>query len=178
MFKWHDESIEMLKDMWVTKGASDTQIAVALGREFPTRGEISRSSVIGKRHRLKLGVEHQPARKVSTGGRPRPGVLKPPSPDRPDLKHRVSRKQAEQRREEALRRDFRLDVVELKCEAVGLLGLTVATCRWPMDDGVLYCGNRTINYRGKNEASPYCHHHYALAYVGPKVFRSRDAAAA
>ena len=55
-FDWNVEAIARLHVLF-NEGKSDRQMAAILGVEFRHLGELSRSSIIGKRHRLHLQVD-------------------------------------------------------------------------------------------------------------------------
>jgi len=66
IFKWPEESLEVLRRMWSQEGASASMIANALSDKFSAR--VSRNAVIGKVNRLGL-VQHK-GRKVVKKCRP------------------------------------------------------------------------------------------------------------
>lgn len=60
------------------------------------------------------------------------------------------------------------------CEPVGLMDLTLRSCRWPIGDGpFLFCG--AMEAEGA-KGRPYCPYHHALAYTpAPRPHRRAPA---
>ena len=177
---WTKQAIETVKEMW-TKGASAAEISRALG------GEFTRSSVLGKVHRLKLpGHSANPVKVL----RPKKQKALNPNDDR-----RISAKLAHGRKrgntngglgfkiararkdglstadameavlgrhaEPFLDPDDGVDVTGL----IGILQLNEHTCKWPKGDplkaGFGFCGATPV------EGKPYCPKHMARAYTKP-----------
>lgn len=151
------------------QGKSDKEMALALGAEFPELGRISRSSVIGKRHRLDLlmdpvATKHKqrmaareynrsaPARRTQPIKKSEPRLPR----TLPAVVHNITMKAQEGKPV----RDFSLDIDfkdGLVCEPVSLMDLEPHMCRWPLDRGG-FCGRP----KREGEWFPYCSHHVAL----------------
>jgi GcrA cell cycle regulator len=149
---WTDERVEMLKTLWVD-GLSASQIAFKLGG-------ITRSSVIGKVHRLGLS-----------------GLTKSPAAGRPRIRRpRIERERAIRIHD---RRVFGAPIVEqVTLVEAALLELTETTCRWPVGDPsgeFFFCGGASDNLNRR----PYCPYHSRVAYQpasGRRDDRRREAA--
>src|SRR5712692_3388423 len=136
---WTDARVALLKQLW-SEGASCSQIAAALG-------DVTRSAVIGKVHRLSL---------------PRP-ARKPPV-ERPK---RAARQANRPSPRSAL--SSRLDQFNAAipiAQRRTLLHLTRSTCRWPVGQPdqpeFFFCGGRV------EEGRPYCSGHCDFAYQREK----------
>ncbi len=165
------------------KGTSDTQIAAILTAEFLYN--VSRSSVIGRRHRSELTDDVRATGPMSASApfspKKREAAKKArPGPERGSTY--VSAAMVEKRAElvEAgemrRRRDFSLDRctegTDFSCDPVaGVTALLPGDCRWPMDAGG-FCANPAVKYDGQEELSPYCRYHYVVAYRDPPTRRA------
>ena len=179
-FDWSEAAILRLKELFEA-GESDAGIARKLSNEFEAR--LSRSSVIGKRHRLDMVVSEVVVVKRKSNGhdsRAMPsGVNRAPYPKRgphhekatkidksvwtkperapqlPRVTHSIS---AQVQAGVPVSR-FKLDIPGLECKGVALDDLRSDQCRWPLDAGGS-CG------RAKSVNPPhqsYCPHHAALS---------------
>ena len=141
---WTELRIATLKELWAT-GASAGQIAAELG-------EVSRNSVLGKVHRLKLAKRVQVSLPRAERG-PRRFREDQPMPVQyfqhvmdwldhiyPELGQPVS-------------------------QGCALMDLTNHTCRWPLWNDAkpehLYCGAPGADLENK---IPYCQRHSRMAY--------------
>lgn len=141
MFDWGDEQVEMLIVLWAD-GLSAGRIAAKIGAP-------SRSSVIGKVHRLKL-----PGR--------RSGRISADDTTKP--KHKKVNVPRIRRARNAP--DEVVEITDLPFDsspcAVTLLELQERSCRWPLGDPSTsqfrFCGAE------QTFACPYCARHARLAY--------------
>jgi GcrA cell cycle regulator len=137
---WSNERIELLKSLW-REGRTAAAIGAALGG-------MSRSAVLGKVFRLRLGPAGEPQ-------------LRQPNQDAsPDGS--PSRRRSAQRRKQCAPTQ-----AQPKTRGKSLLELTNASCRWP------HGRPGTINFHFCGAASadlergiPYCAQHMARAYAG------------
>ena len=154
---WTSDRTELLKKLWAD-GLSATQIATKIG-------EVTRSAVIGKVHRLGL-----PGRRSGTPRirRSRPGPCIPvhslASIDRRTPKPVTRARPARRTPPWQARRKPALPPLEAAPEGlVTTETLTEASCRWPEGDpklpGFHFCG------RQRAAGMPYCAHHAAIAYT-------------
>lgn len=142
---WTDEKVETLKAMWAA-GATLTEIARDLG--------VTRSTVSGKKHRLKLPPRREASppkkRRVPSPHRqPRPNVRKPIIVPERVVSIADADIPFEQRK--------------------SLLGLTSKTCRWPVGEpgiDLFFCGAKP------DEGCVYCAAHEARAYQKPSARRT------
>lgn len=167
---WTAERVEQLTRMWAD-GLTCSQIAAMLGEEF------TRSSVIGKAHRLKLPRRREAvARKYPS----RPRRLRSA---RTSAEHGMSIKLGNARKSGAASLEEALSRIKIAKPIVGsvwealpdttpisLLMATDETCRWPLGDplqpGFGYCGCQV------DEGSVYCATHRAR---GTTTFRATAA---
>lgn len=160
---WSGERTELLKRLWAD-GLSASQIATAIG------GEISRSAVLGKAHRLKLAGRRRVAKLVEPRARsPRTPRLHH-FPIQPRAGYAIPKvKDTEQRRAEALDLGAELQCEELpdltpeqKARAKTLLDLGAYDCRWPLGrpgtPDFCFCGGTVA------EGKPYCTPHWRRAH--------------
>jgi GcrA cell cycle regulator len=151
---WPEERIETLKKLWAD-GLSAGQISERFG-------DVSRSAVIGKVHRLNLPGRAVADRKPKSY---KPRQAPPPQP-RPTPKPRIlSVKPA-------------TPVIRFVPEPpvdgrVTLMHLSDQTCKWPIGDvgapDFCFCG------AGPHPDSPYCEYHARIAYQ-PAAERKRSVA--
>jgi GcrA cell cycle regulator len=161
---WTDERVEVLKALWAD-GASASAIAKRLG--------VTRNAVIGKVHRLDLPARAptpERFRKAKTGDMASARAPKKRAPAMefhgisiakrtPNplgwrakrIKPKVMPKPRPPRPAAPVRRN------------IGLLELTAASCRWPVNDPprgepYLFCGAAV------EEPRVYCSDHYLIAY--------------
>ena len=144
--EWTEQLVTDLKRLWI-EGRNASQVANWLG-------DISRSAVIGKIHRLGLAGREAPSRPGSLGGRPLSAVgtgLRASSggaivarrspPPRPTLAPAPA-----------------ADMIP----SATILTLGENGCRWPIgdpgQDGFGFCG------RLKGDHRSYCQHHVGLAF--------------
>lgn len=145
--EWTDERIESMKRMW-EEGKSATQIAQALGG-------VTRSSVLGKLHRLKTVKRITPGARVPTkkkvkGERRRPAPnLAPHQPEPVGLPAEFL--------------EVGVDVTHL-VGSVKITELRHDSCRFPLGDpqspDFAFCGKDRVPGR------PYCLDHCHRAYTG------------
>ena len=181
-FAWPDEAIVQLKALF-DKGESDAGMARALSEIFNTH--VTRSSVIGKRHRLGLTVDHGvvKARKanghrscaMASGSKRAKYQRQPAHRDDTRIDKSEWNKPAEPRPPRTLPavvhnitmkaeqgipvRDFSLDIPGFECVGVALVDLGTNDCRRPLDAGN-FCGNPRQDF---DKWFPYCGHHASLA---------------
>lgn len=164
-FKWTKEAVERLTFLWCQEGASASVIAQVLSNEF--RASVSRNSVIGKAHRLRLehpnsGAVVRKARKsnipvvkqsLTTETSWNPGQLKP-RPSRPPESLLPPVVAHEHHIDDALP-EF--------TDRIQLVDLRETTCRFPIGDPTMpefrFCGAPSPIGR------PYCDHHHRVVYV-------------
>jgi len=146
--EWTDERIAAMKRMW-EEGKSAPQIARALGG-------VSRSSVLGKLHRLKTAKRVTPGARVPTkkkvkGERPPRPMAKVPPMDSAPIGLPA----------EFL--DIGVDVTHL-VGSVKITELDHHSCKFPLGDpqspDFAFCGKERVPGR------PYCLDHCHRAYVG------------
>jgi GcrA cell cycle regulator len=141
---WTEERVATLKRLWA-EGASASVISKKLGG-------ISRSAVLGKIFRLRLGGAQKPAK--AAGQKTKAGGAKPVrarSKDQP-LRRRSSKTQ---------------DAIASRVTThKSLLELTNACCRWPHGrpgaKNFFFCGTPGADVEG---GVPYCALHMQRAYV-------------
>lgn len=169
-FLWDDASIAALKVDW-DDGLSASECAVDLMKKF--RGVLSRSSVIGKVHRLKLAKRRYPGQpKVNkgTGARPRRRPNNPTPASRPRLVDRGNNffaLEAYDKRTPDYERDAAIR--ELPPEAIpkaqrkSFDELKYQHCRFiygdPKEKDHFYCG-------GDRFIGRYCAYHHSITHIG------------
>jgi GcrA cell cycle regulator len=137
---WNDEQIDLLKRLWA---AGETAAAIA-----ERLGDISRSAVLGKIFRLRLG----PAK---AGKKPNPLAV------RPRLSEAITRRRGAEQPD---------PVVNAKTDRKGktLFELTNSCCRWPYrrpgTERYFFCGVGEADLEG---GIPYCARHMKRAYLVP-----------
>lgn len=155
--EWTDARIDILKALWV-QGMSASRIAAEIGG-------VSRNSVIGKVHRLKL------AKRISTPRErqpPKPRIHKrqrfrevPPMPIENTGAVLIGPLIQNGEGDPSVMPDQRRPG-SLSCT---LMELTNQTCRWPLWDDAkpehLFCGASGADLENK---LPYCPHHSRMAY--------------
>lgn len=155
---WSEAQIDSLKKLW-SEGHSASQIAIELGQG------ITRNSVIGKVHRLKLAkrkatyrAEPKSKKRLARRERPAIAVKRVPQAKRPMLIHRPNEREfvsAPLPKAE--------DVFIPLDQRIGVMGLTEHTCKWPIGDpcepDFHFCGQH------KERTGPYCEHHSKRAFV-------------
>lgn len=160
---WTNERVEQLKKLW-EEGLSATQIAIQIGG-------VSRNSVIGKVHRLKLAGRGR-GRKQSPKVAPEKSKPKsvPPDAYKPILKRALVAEvpQVQESKppvmEPASIETYRLfsNSVVPASRHLDLHKLTERTCKWPEGDpqteSFSFCGNDS------GDTGPYCSYHTRLAY--------------
>jgi GcrA cell cycle regulator len=141
---WTKERVATLKRLWA-EGAS----ASVIGKKL---GGISRSAVLGKIFRLRLGGAHKPAK--APGQKAKAGGAKP---GRARLKDQPARRRSDKTQDAAASR---------ATTHKSLLELTNTCCRWPHGRP----GAKTFFFCGAPGADvesgvPYCALHMQRAYV-------------
>lgn len=130
---WQAEDIDLLRQMW-----AEGVTAAAIGQKL---GGLSRSAVLGKIFRLRLGA----------AGKPLPGGAPAPAPGRRRAGKPVIVPPAKSRR-----------------QGKTLLELTNACCRWPFKrpggDKYFFCGAPEADLEN---GVPYCARHMKRAYLVP-----------
>ncbi len=162
---WTAERLNLLKKLW-GEGLSAGQIAAELG------GDVTRNAVLGKAHRL--GLVHWAA-KVPGTPRPRKPTRRPDLSTTAELPVKqdptpapvaVDPQPVEQRAQLPLHHE----VIVPRSEAVTIMELGEAMCRWPLGDPTTpefrFCGAQAIT------GLPYCPHHAQIAYQ-PVAARKR-----
>lgn len=142
---WTDARIDILKTLWV-QGMSASRIAAELG-------EVSRNSVLGKVHRLKLAKRIQIAQPRA---KPKPRVHK-----RQRFRDVMPMKPLfEELRDNPPQVDDSQLATELFMQPCTLLELSDKRCHWPLWTDAkperLYCGAPTDGV--------YCGHHTRIAW--------------
>ena len=158
---WTDDRVEQLKKLW-EGGLSASQTAAELGN-------VTRTAVIGKVHRLGLSGR---AKTPSTAA-PRQRKARPAS-------HMVRVSRPVSRGNTALAHAFEVELepdpiaydnVVPMSQRLSLLELNEATCHWPIGDPsspeFFFCGGRAL------ASLPYCAHHSRIAYQ-PTADRRRQ----
>lgn len=149
-FDWTDERLERLRRLWA-EGMSASKIGVQMG--------ISKNSVVGKVHRLKL-----PSRPSPIQPRSEPKAKRAPKQTLPPVKP-----------EQIVKEEPKPAVVARQVEPVkkpvaAPRVIADRPCQWPFGDpgetGFRFCG--CPSERGR----PYCAEHVAVAYVG--AFTNRE----
>jgi GcrA cell cycle regulator len=167
---WSADELDVVKKMWL-EGSTASEIATAIGQG------VSRSAVIGKVNRLKLGG-HGPTTRVEKQ------QLSAAPRSRGNGKGGLSFKVAQARKaglslQEGMEivlgtpqpyRDEPDDGVDVT-HLVGLLDLTNRSCRWPVGDpsttGFGFCGAPIADGKAINDAGqPYCRAHQRRASSG------------
>lgn len=175
MAGWTDEMVEGLRRMW-DEGLTTGEIGKRLG--------VSKNSIVGKVHRLKLVSRPSPikkkeeteaapvkeAKKVEEKKEPAPKPVEPKAAaPKPEVKKEPAPK-------EAPKPVVKEPIVTIKeepitCAAptkradgkVGVTDLDNHTCRWPIgdpkDDNFHFCGKKV------RVGQTYCEEHSAVAYV-------------
>ena len=151
---WTEERVELLRKLW-TEDFSASRIAAELGN-------VSRSAVIGKIHRLGLSGRGQPTWSAKRQSKPRlprseRRVCRPSSIGNTALKvHPEMLVEAESAPYEC--------VVVPIARRLTIEALTEHTCKWPLGDP----GSKDFHFCGHDslEASPYCPYHARVAYRG------------
>ena len=146
--------VDRLKELWSTHSAS--QIVGQLFNEF--RVIVTRSGVVGKLHRLGIGIE------AKTN-------LHPMTRDRIEtidgqIRPRIRRSRAPLTRKPAVRHESP-ELKAMRCAEITPLGLTLlelehGQCRYPYGEtgegtGVTFCGHPALKDRS------YCSAHFALS---------------
>ena len=141
---WNQERIEALTRMW-REGLSASQVARQLG-------DVTRSAVIGKVHRLGIAGREPPTRPNALGGRPSTGVRASAG---------GQRRAATVRATPTLPRPPAPRVVFEVAATATIHNLTQHACRWPIgepdQDGFGFCG------RLRTDHGSYCNGHAAMA---------------
>jgi GcrA cell cycle regulator len=146
---WTEERVELLKKLWAA-GRSASECAELIG------ADLTRNSVVGKVHRLKLVQGQKPGQ---------PARL--PRPSKRRLAPRTKKVGAVTPSSQVNQVDDRDSWLEEPAPArrCQILELTDATCRWPVGDpgkpDFHFCGSRP--YAG----IPYCGVHARIAYQSP-----------
>jgi hypothetical protein len=143
--------VDRLKELWATH--SCTQICGAIWSEFNVK--VSRNAVIGKLHRLGIGIEAKTHvhpltrdRIAATGGQLKPRKRKPRA-----VAHAPKPRVTHESPEIKVMRCA--EVVELH---ISLDELTHTNCHWPSGNGPFtFCGNAALKGRS------YCPSHFALS---------------
>lgn len=155
---WTEERVEQLKALW-SQGLSTQAIADALGEG------ITKNSVIGKTHRLKLNVSADRPQRARAERSPR----KSSTPRLPRARLTAVRSTARMLDSAFNEADLANLPVEIPFElpatdkfgTAALLGLTETTCKWPIGDprasDFRFCGHHIGN-------GAYCEHHNSRAY--------------
>lgn len=151
MTDWTEPAVEELKKLWPKYSCA--QISGVLAAKG--LGDYSRNAVIGKIHRLDLGVKRKP----SEGPRIRTNSTPEGSPAFKVI-HAIKRQKKQQKRNSA---KFACQAVPgLHPQNVSLLDLAHNGCRWPTTEHLphLFCN------LPQHENSSYCPAHF-LRSVGP-----------
>ena len=152
---WDDETLDLLKRLW-REGKTATVIAARLGG-------MSRSAVMGKIHRLRLGAakagkgtkspKAKTKRRAKTRSEESSAAAEHPAPSRRRRGHQVA------------------DIAKEPCAAAGpgrktLFELTNTCCRWPLGrqggKGFFFCGAIEADLEN---GRPYCERHMRRAYI-------------
>ena len=160
---WTAERIDMLKAMWAD-GHTASIIAAHLG------GEITRSAVLGKVHRMNAPGEVKIFKSRVIKGPSRPNVVAPPTkPTRPrtflaPIKVQPSPRLVKLMEPEPLRLE--------QGQKITIFHLSISTCRWPIgdlrDEDFCYCGHEP------KAGLPYCEFHAEKAYQKPQARSQRS----
>lgn len=153
----NEDAVARIKVLWVDHSA--TQIAGVLWDEFHL--QVSRNSVVGKLHRMKLTINDKTAVHPKT------------KPERGQQRARISRMSREHspsplrtypfQRLNISKEEIVLRCVEIEPRHLGLQDLTDATCKYPYADGPFtFCGHLTA------PGFPYCADHHALTRQEPR----------
>ncbi len=146
---WDDETLTLLKRLWSEGKTRDAMP--------PRLGGMSRSAVMGKIFRLRLGAARQRAPKAKRAAKA--GNKKPSA---------ATRHPAPSRRR---RGRTKADTAKAPRAAAGsrrktLLELTNTCCRWPLGrpggKGFFFCGAADADLEG---GRPYCDRHMRRAYI-------------
>ena len=161
---WTDQRVEQLKKLW-DDGLTASAIVAEMG------GNLTRNSVIGKAHRLKLAKRSEKVERARLGCKSsntaKSEVIKNQHvvrAKRLGMRSGLTSAKVLQSRNahpspEVLEVDDDLpDVTNL----IGLAELTEHTCKWPLGDpqkpGFGFCGQPSV------EGKPYCEFHCKRAY--------------
>lgn len=143
-------NVETLRTMW-REGASAAEIARAIG------GDVSRSGVLGKVHRLKLPERAGDVRRKGHGQRaPAAAKVKREQPRVPPAGRAGEIAQARGEAASGVAPEPIKTIVD-DGPVISLLQLSERTCKWPRGDprlpGFGFCGALPI------EGKPYCQRH-------------------
>lgn len=160
-FDWTDERVELLIKLWAD-GFSASQIAAELG--------TTRSSVIGKVHRLGLSGRHRstaPRKESDVRIRRKQHRAKAPPPATTTITRMISNGRGyvmHESKQAAEAIDLPNEDIPIQQRRT-LLELTNETCRWPIGDGanLFFCGAPDADLESHR---PYCRAHHLLAYSG------------
>lgn len=154
---WTEERVEELRRL-AAERFSAQQISEALG-------EVSRSAVLGKAHRLGIELQGGTAM-VEKAARPKPApatpapIAKTATPKAAPVPKPIPLEPEPEPSEPP------------PADAVTLLNLRAFMCRWPLGDprseSFRYCGART------SDVSPYCPYHRRIAYEPARGSRRDD----
>jgi GcrA cell cycle regulator len=140
---WTEKRLATLKQMWA-EGRSASEIAKTLGG-------VSRSAVLGKVFRLRLGVAEKPAKKAARGNPAQQKSRKAPK-DSPARRRRVAGNES----------------VPGVPRRRSLFELTNQCCRWPHGEpgarNFFFCGAAGADIEN---GLPYCPKHMRRAYIVP-----------
>jgi len=145
---WDDETLALLKRLW-SEGKTATAIAAALGG-------MSRSAVLGKIFRLRLGAAGgaPKAKRAAKAGNKKPlAATRHPAPSR-------------RRRGRTMTDPAKAPRAPAGSRRKTLLELTNTCCRWPLSrpggKGFFFCGAADADIEG---GKPYCDRHMRRAYI-------------
>lgn len=159
---WNEEITEALRGLLTEQGLSSAQAAFVLNERFGT--SFTRNSIIGRSHRLGLGIKDKPkAVKIA-----RPKVSK----ERVSVA-KIVRSNGNSNSMRVIRSTEAAALYELRCIEIVPLNLTFEhigsnDCRYPYgDSNFLFCGHP------KSAGSSYCPGHKALTWQESKPLRDR-----
>ncbi len=159
---WTPEKVEKLRKLW-KKGLTTVEIGRELG--------VSKNSVVGKAHRLKLDARPSPIKKA---GEKKVENLTKPTVAKVEKKkvEKAPKQQAKLEKQEApavkTSQDTKKPDSDASDSMLRLMDVTATSCRWPIGDpkegDFHFCDKEAV------EGKPYCLVHCAQAYVGVNKF--------
>lgn len=152
MAGWTDEMVNRLKELW-DEGLTTGEIGKKLN--------VSKNSIVGKVHRLKLISRPSPIKKKDDEE-----SIKKPEPKKAEIKKAPEPvKEVKKKFEPKIKEEPITCVTPVKKsgDKITVVDLDNHTCRWPIgdpkDENFHFCGKKV------RTGQTYCEEHSAIAYV-------------